>query len=235
MNMRRPRSRLLLKSKELAEKTIIKANDIGYTKVTRISDISEDGKYCWSIYRGLSSFKKTNKGILWISLHPSIEDPSVDTLTIKYLINQSARWDFEHIWICNLFPLRVKQLRDIDLDPDCINFEKIIEIIPKVEVIICSWGIYGVYRDIDLEFLSELEYYINEELELDEKPKLKCLALNRNGTPLQVPNLSYREFKDIEDYSFDIAISMRHLGRIRSPRSNEDDITMTDTDYIDEV
>ena len=132
----------------------------------REAEFSIDKKERYSLNREWDNSK--NK-ILYIMLNPSLADDKNDDPTIRRLINFTKKFNYGGFLVGNIFTKITPNPKEIDTSKGMsdTNFEKLLNLINKVDQIVYAWG-------------SSIE-----EPQLLKKLVLnpKCFGKNLNGTP----------------------------------------------------
>ena len=132
----------------------------------REAEFSIDKKERYSLNREWDNSK--NK-ILYIMLNPSLADDKNDDPTIRRLINFTKKFNYGGFLVGNIFTTITPNPKEIDKSKGMSdkNFEKLLNLINKVDQIVYAWG-------------SSIE-----EPQLLKKLVLnpKCFGKNLNGTP----------------------------------------------------
>ena len=132
----------------------------------REAEFSIDKKERYSLNREWDNSK--NK-ILYIMLNPSLADDKNDDPTIRRLINFTKKFNYGGFLVGNIFTKITPNPKEIDKSKGMSdkNFEKLLNLINKVDQIVYAWG-------------SSIE-----EPQLLKKLVLspKCFGKNFNGTP----------------------------------------------------
>ena len=82
----------------------------------RAADISESGKYRYSLERRWEGANDISRFVLWVMLNPSTADGLVDDPTIRRCIDFTQRLGMNRMIVVNLYPYRStdpKLLRDL--------------------------------------------------------------------------------------------------------------------------
>ena len=132
----------------------------------RRAEFSIDKKERYSLKREWDNSK--NK-ILYIMLNPSLADDKNDDPTIRRLINFTKKFNYGGFLVGNIFTKITPNPKEIDKSKGMSdkNFEKLLNLINKVDQIVYAWG------------NSVEEPQLLKELILSPK----CFGKNLNGTP----------------------------------------------------
>ena len=132
----------------------------------REAEFSIDKKERYSLKREWDNSK--NK-ILYIMLNPSLADDKNDDPTIRRLINFTKKFNYGGFLVGNIFTKITPNPKEIDKSKGMSdkNFEKLLNLINKVDQIVYAWG------------NSVEEPQLLKELILSPK----CFGKNLNGTP----------------------------------------------------
>ena len=140
----------------------------------RRAEFSIDKKERYSLKR---EWDKSKNKILYIMLNPSLADDKNDDPTIRRLINFSKKFNYGGFLVGNIFTKITPNPKEIDKSKGMSdkNFEKLLNLINKVDQIVYAWG------------NSVEEPQLLKKLVLSPK----CFGKNVNGTPkhpLYVPS-----------------------------------------------
>ena len=132
----------------------------------REAEFSIDKKERYSLKREWDNSK--NK-ILYIMLNPSLADDKNDDPTIRRLINFTKKFNYGGFLVGNIFTTITPNPKELDKSKGMSdkNFEKLLNLINKVDQIVYAWG------------NSVEEPQLLKELILSPK----CFGKNLNGTP----------------------------------------------------
>ena len=132
----------------------------------REAEFSIDKKERYSLKR---EWDKSKNKILYIMLNPSLADDKNDDPTIRRLINFSKKFNYGGFLVGNIFTKITPNPKEIDKSKGMSdkNFEKLLNLINKVDQIVYAWG------------NSVEEPQLLKELILSPK----CFGKNLNGTP----------------------------------------------------
>ena len=134
------------------------------------ANISEDKKYRYSLYR---IWDDALPKVAIIGLNPSTADENIDDPTIKRCIEFVKEWGYGGFYMLNLFAFRATDPSELTKTEDPIGNENsniILDIISKVEKVICAWGNDGILLKQNKTVLSLI-------------PKPYCLKINATGEP----------------------------------------------------
>lgn len=112
---------------------------------------------------------------LFVCLNPSIADHLNDDPTLRRLINFSASWGYDAVYVVNLFAYRATKARDMlthDHPVGVKNDAVIKRFASRASVIVCAWGVDGEHRSRDMEVVKLLHDY-----------ELQCMGLTKYGHP----------------------------------------------------
>ena len=132
----------------------------------REAEFSIDKKERYSLKR---EWDKSKNKILYIMLNPSLADDKNDDPTIRRLINFTKKFNYGGFLVGNIFTTITPNPKEIDKSKGMSdkNFEKLLNLINKVDQIVYAWG------------NSVEEPQLLKELILSPK----CFGKNLNGTP----------------------------------------------------
>ena len=132
----------------------------------REAEFSIDKKERYSLKR---EWDKSKNKILYIMLNPSLADDKNDDPTIRRLINFTKKFNYGGFLVGNIFTKITPNPKEIDKSKGMSdkNFEKLLNLINKVDQIVYAWG------------NSVEEPQLLKELILSPK----CFGKNLNGTP----------------------------------------------------
>ena len=132
----------------------------------RGAEFSIDKKERYSLNR---EWDKSKNKILYIMLNPSLADDKNDDPTIRRLINFTKKFNYGGFLVGNIFSTITPNPKEIDKSKGMSdkNFEKLLNLINKVDQIVYAWG------------NSVEEPQLLKELILSPK----CFGKNLNGTP----------------------------------------------------
>ena len=132
----------------------------------REAEFSIDKKERYSLKR---EWDKSKNKILYIMLNPSLADDKNDDPTIRRLINFTKKFNYGGFLVGNIFSTITPNPKEIDKSKGMSdkNFEKLLNLINKVDQIVYAWG------------NSVEEPQLLKELILSPK----CFGKNLNGTP----------------------------------------------------
>ena len=132
----------------------------------RGAEFSIDKKERYSLNR---EWDKSKNKILYIMLNPSLADDKNDDPTIRRLINFTKKFNYGGFLVGNIFTTITPNPKEIDKSKGMSdkNFEKLLNLINKVDKIVYAWG----------NSIEEPQHL--KELILSPK----CFGKNLNGTP----------------------------------------------------
>ena len=132
----------------------------------REAEFSIDKKERYSLKR---EWDKSKNKILYIMLNPSLADDKNDDPTIRRLINFTKKFNYGGFLVGNIFTKITPNPKEIDKSKGMSdkNFEKLLNLINKVDQIVYAWG-----NTVE-------EPQLLKELVLSPK----CFGKNLNGTP----------------------------------------------------
>ena len=132
----------------------------------REAEFSIDKKERYSLKR---EWDKSKNKILYIMLNPSLADDKNDDPTIRRLINFTKKFNYGGFLVGNIFTTITPNPKEIDKSKGMSdkNFEKLLNLINKVDKIVYAWG----------NSVEEPQHL--KELILSPK----CFGKNLNGTP----------------------------------------------------
>ena len=132
----------------------------------REAEFSIDYKDRYSLTR---EWDKSKNKILYIMLNPSLADDKNDDPTIRRLINFTKKFNYGGFLVGNIFTTITPNPKEIDKSKGMSdkNFEKLLNLINKVDKIVYAWG----------NSVEEPQHL--KELILSPK----CFGKNLNGTP----------------------------------------------------
>ena len=132
----------------------------------RGAEFSIDKKERYSLSR---EWDKSKNKILYIMLNPSLADDKNDDPTIRRLINFTKKFNYGGFLVGNIFTKITPNPKEIDKSKGMSdkNFEKLLNLINKVDKIVYAWG----------NSIEEPQHL--KELILSPK----CFGKNLNGTP----------------------------------------------------
>ena len=134
--------------------------------------IDKTKKYRYMLKR---QWGKGERFVNFIMLNPSTADDKVDDPTIRRCISFAKRWEFEGIYVTNLFALRATDPEELKSAENPVGKENnlhLADIANKSDKIILSWGNKGLFMGRDKEVLEILK----------DKEKY-CLEISRTGQP----------------------------------------------------
>lgn len=106
--------------------------------------LSNDGRYRYSLWR---TWDADRPSALFIMLNPSTADADVDDPTIRKCIGFARRWDLGGIHVCNLYPWRATDPRELPRGRAVMgendglrNTYAIIDAAENAARIIAAWG-----------------------------------------------------------------------------------------------
>ncbi len=169
------------------------------------ANISEDKKYRYSLYR---IWDDALPKVAIIGLNPSTADENIDDPTIKRCIEFVKEWGYGGFYMLNLFAFRATDPSELTKTEDPIGNENsniILDIISKVEKVICAWGNDGILLKQNKTVLSLI-------------PKPYCLKINATGEPAHPLYLSgtlmpieYNYKSEIQTVKTDIPQKSKHI------------------------
>lgn len=117
--------------------------------------LSPCGLYRYRLTRG----DRGGKTACWIMLNPSTADADLDDPTIRRVVGFTAGFGCSLAVVVNLFAFRATDPYDMrdardPIGPD--NDHAIIEAANSADLVICAWGVHGVFYDRDLMVMSML-------------------------------------------------------------------------------
>ena len=132
----------------------------------REAEFSIDKKERYSLKR---EWDKSKNKMLYIMLNPSLADDKNDDPTIRRLINFTKKFNYGGFLVGNIFTTITPNPKEIDKSKGMSdkNFEKLLNLINKVDKIVYAWG----------NSVEEPQHL--KELILSPK----CFGKNLNGTP----------------------------------------------------
>ena len=132
----------------------------------REAEVSIDKKDRYSLKR---EWDKSKNHILYIMLNPSMADDKNDDPTIRRLIDFTRKFEYGGFLVGNIFTTITPNPKEIDRSKGMSdrNFEKLLNLINKVDKIVYAWG----------NSVEEPQHL--KELILSPK----CFGKNLNGTP----------------------------------------------------
>ena len=132
----------------------------------REAEFSIDYKDRYSLTR---EWDKSKNKILYIMLNPSLANEKNDDPTIRRLINFTKKFNYGGFLVGNIFTTITPNPKEIDKSKGMSdkNFEKLLNLINKVDKIVYAWG----------NSIEEPQHL--KELILSPK----CFGKNLNGTP----------------------------------------------------
>tara|TARA_Y100000022_G_C13123295_1_gene316784 strand:- start:154 stop:606 length:453 start_codon:yes stop_codon:yes gene_type:complete len=132
----------------------------------REAEFSIDKKDRYSLKR---EWDKSKNHILYIMLNPSMADDKNDDPTIRRLIDFTRKFEYGGFLVGNIFTTITPNPKEIDRSKGMSdrNFEKLLNLINKVDKIVYAWG----------NSVEEPQHL--KELILSPK----CFGKNLNGTP----------------------------------------------------
>ena len=132
----------------------------------REAEFSIDKKERYSLKR---EWDKSKNKILYIMLNPSLADDKNDDPTIRRLINFTKKFNYGGFLVGNIFTTITPNPKELDKSKGMSdkNFEKLLNLINKVDKIVYAWG----------NSVEEPQHL--KELILSPK----CFGKNLNGTP----------------------------------------------------
>ena len=132
----------------------------------REAEFSIDKKERYSLKR---EWDKSKNKILYIMLNPSLADDKNDDPTIRRLINFTKKFNYGGFLVGNIFTTITPNPKEIDKSKGMSdkNFDKLLNLINKVDKIVYAWG----------NSVEEPQHL--KELILSPK----CFGKNLNGTP----------------------------------------------------
>jgi len=132
----------------------------------REAEFSIDKKDRYSLKR---EWDKSKNQILYIMLNPSMADDKNDDPTIRRLIDFTRKFEYGGFLVGNIFTTITPNPKEIDRSKGMSdkNFEKLLNLIYKVDKIVYAWG----------NSVEEPQHL--KELILSPK----CFGKNLNGTP----------------------------------------------------
>jgi len=109
-------------------------------------------------------------------LNPSIADERRLDPTVRKCVGFAKRWDFETLWVGNLYSLVSAYPEDVMKDPEPVHPETdaaLISMALSVELVVCAWGTQ--------KFLNTRAYNVVKLLSRHQE--LKCLGFTKDGWP----------------------------------------------------
>ena len=140
-------------------------------KILKGAEISEDGKYRYSLFR---IWDKKLPTVTFIGLNPSTADAENDDPTMRREIAFAKLWGYGGLYKGNLFAFRATKPKDLKAEKFPVgdrNNEILEELISKSEIVIAAWGIHGSYKYRDMEVKTLIG------------KKLHYLTKNKDNTP----------------------------------------------------
>ena len=113
---------------------------------------------------------------LWIMLNPSTADARILDPTIRRCVGFSRAWGFDGVDVCNLFALRSTKPAALYKHPDPVGPENdrvILAAARDAGLVVAAWGTHGAH----LARAKAVETMLAGVVDL------KCLGLNRDGSP----------------------------------------------------
>lgn len=110
----------------------------------RGADISPCGRYRYSLWR---RWDATKPAVLFVMLNPSTADADVDDPTIRKCIGFARRWGMGGIHVCNLYPWRATDPRELPRGPEVFgedgherNADAVRRAAAEAGRIVAAWG-----------------------------------------------------------------------------------------------
>ena len=136
--------------------------------------ISDCGTYRYALVR---VWDQSKPKVMFVMLNPSTADAHKDDPTIRRCVGFAKSWGYGGIIVCNLFPLRATDPKELlkHMKPHgIVNRITIYDLQKQVDKIICAWG-----NEPILKKLPEHKSVIDT---LD-KSKLYFIDLSKNQVP----------------------------------------------------
>lgn len=142
---------------------------------TAWADISDDGVYRYALGRNLGMVGEGR--VVFVMLNPSTADAQQDDPTLRRCIGFCRSWGYAELVVCNLFAFRATRPADLRRAPDPVgpdNDEAIAHWSQNAAMVVCAWGVHGVYRERDQFVLKSL---------LHARKEVHTLGLTSEGHP----------------------------------------------------
>lgn len=117
------------------------------TYLSCLATVSECGKYRFDLTRVWCG---TGPTALWIMLNPSTADGTVDDPTIRKCVGFSKRWGCSGMVVCNLYPCRATNPKDIRAGGESANVSAVRDALARCGgPVVFGWGASGPYETAD--------------------------------------------------------------------------------------
>lgn len=127
-------------------------SDAGTRAVSRHADLSNCGRYRYSLWRGWG--EKRSGYVAFVGLNPSTADAIEDDPTIRRCMGFAARWGYSSMCMINLFAFRATKPADLKKAIDPIgsdNDEFVRKLAGKAGLVVSRWGNQGALLARHLE------------------------------------------------------------------------------------
>lgn len=117
---------------------------------------SQDRRYRYALFR---HWDRVQPKVCFIMLNPSTADENTNDATIRRCMGYAHSWRYGGIDVVNLFAYRSTDPMEMMRAADPIgpgNDSTIIETCKHAGMVVCAWGVHGVYRQRDDEVLELL-------------------------------------------------------------------------------
>jgi hypothetical protein len=125
----------------------------------RAAEISEDGKYRYTLSRDWSAPGEPTRTVVFVGLNPSTADAEKDDPTIRRCVGFAKAWGYNRLVMVNLFAFRATDPADMKKSEAPIGLAnpKIVMVeSAKAQLTVCAWGTHGAFKDVGRNMLQYL-------------------------------------------------------------------------------
>lgn len=147
------------------------------TILERGATFSACGIFRYDLYRRIVSPRDWT--ITFVLLNPSTADAFEEDPTVRRCLGYAARWEYEHVWVVNLFALRATQpgyLRVANRPIGPGNDDAIDEAVADAHLTILGWGMHGALLGRGYEVRDRL-------MRTRHARRIFCLRKTKSGEP----------------------------------------------------
>lgn len=151
------------------------SSDLFGTGMTRTAEISDCGRYRYSLGRAWSH---AIRHMTIVMLNPSTADADVDDPTIRRCIGFAKREGCGGLTVVNLFGLRSSSPKDLKLADDPVgpnNMAALFQHVADASIVVCGWGAHPIACAPAARFQSFIE--------TQSTIRLWCLGTTQDGAP----------------------------------------------------
>ena len=163
--------------------------------------LSADGKYRYVLNR---IWDDNLPKVAIIGLNPSTADATEDDRTINRCINFVRSWGYGGFYMLNLFAFRATDPKELYKAKNPIgedNEKYILDVISKVEKVVCAWGNHGIYQNQNKKILSLIEAPFCLKISLSGEPR-HPLYLKSDLKPIEYKKNNIKKHTQIADKIF---------------------------------